>query len=35
MNAERTFGGGLFASEFLSEAVREFPEWEPDAEPSG
>ena len=27
MNAEGTFGGGLFASEFLSEAVREFPEW--------
>ena len=27
MNAEEIFGGGLFASEFLSEAVREFPEW--------
>ncbi len=27
MNAEETFGGGLFASEFLSEAIREFPEW--------
>ena len=27
MNAEGIFGGGLFASEFLSEAVREFPEW--------
>ena len=27
MNAEGTFGGGLFAAEFLSEAVREFPEW--------
>ena len=27
MNAEATFGGSLFASEFLAETVRDFPEW--------
>ena len=27
MNAEATFGGSLFASEFLAESVRDFPEW--------
>jgi|GEM_PF-3522235 len=28
MNVERTFGGSLFASEFLVESVRELPQWQ-------
>ena len=28
MKAEGAIGGGLFATEFLSESVRDFPEWE-------